>query len=145
MAVKIRLALIGKKHEPFYRIVAIDSRAKRDGAALEILGTYDPRKKELIQFHSERIQKWVDNGAIVLDSVKKLQKLHKKSVAPKSDVAKVKAAKKAETVKKVKAPIAADKKAEPTKKVADSKKVETAKKKEAPKKAADKKVEAVKI
>ena len=42
MAVKIRLSQIGKKNAPFYRIVAIDSRKKRDGKFLEDLGTYNP-------------------------------------------------------------------------------------------------------
>lgn len=80
MAVKIRLARIGKKNIPFYRIVAIDSRKKRDGAFLENLGTYDPVKGTLIQFHPERIEEWVSKGAIVSDTVKKIQKLHKKEV-----------------------------------------------------------------
>lgn len=81
MAVKIRLARIGKKNIPFYRIVAIDSRKKRDGAFLENLGTYDPIKGALVQFHPERIEDWVSKGAIVTDAVKKLQKLHKKAAA----------------------------------------------------------------
>ncbi len=76
MAVKIRLARIGKKNLPVYRIVAIDSRKKRDGAYLENLGTYDPIKGVLVQFHPERINDWVSKGAIVTDAVKKIQKLH---------------------------------------------------------------------
>jgi small subunit ribosomal protein S16 len=79
MSVKIRLSRIGKTHTPFYRIVAIDSRKKRDGESLEILGTYNPLSGELIQFHSDRIQAWVAKGAIVSDAVKKLQRLHKKT------------------------------------------------------------------
>ena len=43
MAVKIRLARFGSKKKPFYRIVAADSEAKRDGRFLEVIGTYDPR------------------------------------------------------------------------------------------------------
>ncbi|MGC2310626.1 MAG: 30S ribosomal protein S16 [Candidatus Babeliaceae bacterium] len=81
MAVKIRLARIGKKNAPFFRIVAIDSRSSRDGKALEILGTYNPRAGELIQFHEERIAYWVSKGAILLDSVKKLQRLYRKAAA----------------------------------------------------------------
>jgi small subunit ribosomal protein S16 len=81
MAVKIRLSRIGKTHAPIYRVVAIDSRKKRDGEALEILGTYNPQSGEIIQFHHERINEWVSKGAIVTDSVKKLQKLHKKSAS----------------------------------------------------------------
>jgi small subunit ribosomal protein S16 len=77
MAVKIRLARIGKTHAPLYRIVAIDSRKKRDGEALDILGTYDPIKHEIVQFHADRIAQWLSKGAIITDSVKKLQKMHK--------------------------------------------------------------------
>ena len=76
MSVKIRLARIGKKHAPYYRIVAIDSRKKRDGASLEILGTDNPLKGELVQFHNDRIEDWVSKGAIATDAVKKLQKMY---------------------------------------------------------------------
>lgn len=81
MAVKIRLARIGKTHAPLYRIVAIDSRKKRDGEALDILGTYDPIKHEIVQFHADRIAQWLSKGAIITDSVKKLQKMHKAAAA----------------------------------------------------------------
>lgn len=74
MAVSIRLARIGKKKAPFYRIVAIDKRKSRDGEYLENLGTYNPLTGELIQFHAERIQAWLDKGAIASDTVVKLQK-----------------------------------------------------------------------
>ena len=76
MSVKIRLSRIGKKHAPFYRIVAIDARKKRDGASLEILGTYNPLKGELVQFHNDRINDWVAKGAVPSDAVKKLQRLY---------------------------------------------------------------------
>lgn len=79
MSVKIRLSVIGKTNAPYFRIVAIDSRKKRDGEALEILGTYNPHTGKLIQFSEERINDWVSKGAIVSDAVKKLQKLHKKA------------------------------------------------------------------
>lgn len=75
MAVKIRLSRVGKKAAPFYRIVAIDSRRKRDGAALEVLGTYDPRKKTLVQFHGDRVNYWVSVGAELTDKAKQLCKL----------------------------------------------------------------------
>jgi len=77
--VKIRLTRIGRTHAPAYRIVAIDSRKKRDGEALEILGTYDPFSKQLVQYHEERINDWVSKGAVLTDAVKKLQRQHKKS------------------------------------------------------------------
>ncbi len=77
--VKIRLTRMGRTHRPMYRIIAIDSRKKRDGEALEILGTYNPFTKELVQFHAERIAAWVAKGAVVSDAVKKLQRQHKKT------------------------------------------------------------------
>jgi len=76
MAVKIRLARIGKKNAPIYRIVAIDSRSKRDGKTLEILGTYNPIRKEIIQFHSDRIKFWQDRGAVMSDAATKIERLH---------------------------------------------------------------------
>jgi len=79
MAVKIRFSRIGKKGEPFYRIVAIDGRRKRDGISLEVLGTYDPLKGQLVQFHQERVDFWVSQGAVVSDAVKKVQKLQRKT------------------------------------------------------------------
>ena len=81
MAVKIRFSRIGKKNAPVYRIVAIDERKKRDGASLEILGTYDPVAGKLVQFHEDRVNHWISLGAIPSDAVKKVQKLHKKAVA----------------------------------------------------------------
>ena len=85
MAVKIRFTRIGKKHAPVYRIVAIDSRKKRDGKFLENLGTYNPMTKEIIQFHMDRINYWISVGAIVTDSVDRLIKIkQKQTVAGKA-------------------------------------------------------------
>ncbi len=81
MAVKIRLSRIGKKNAPFYRIVAIDSRKKRDGKFLEDLGTYNPLTGELVQFHQERVEEWIKKGAIPTDTVVRLQKLARQRVA----------------------------------------------------------------
>lgn len=74
MAVKIRISRIGTKNAPVFRIVAIDSRRKRDGAALEILGTYNPVTGDVVQFHADRVNAWVAQGAIITDAVKKIQK-----------------------------------------------------------------------
>lgn len=81
MAVKIRFTRIGKKHAPVYRIVAIDSRKKRDGEYLENLGTYNPLTKDIVQWHGDRIAHWVSQGAIVTDAVKRLQKIKNKQKA----------------------------------------------------------------
>ena len=78
MAVKIRLSRIGKTNRPYWRVVAVDSRKKRDGAYLENLGTYDPVKHKLLQLHVDRIDAWVSKGAICTDVVKKLIKTAKK-------------------------------------------------------------------
>lgn len=79
MSVKIRLSRIGKKNRPYWRIVAVDSRKKRDGAFLDNLGTYDPLKHDLIQCHVDKIDEWVSKGAICSDTVKKLVKMSKQS------------------------------------------------------------------
>lgn len=71
--VKIRLMRLGSKKRPFYRIVAADSRAPRDGKFLEILGYYDPRKKpHVLEVKTERVQNWIDKGAQTTNRVEKL-------------------------------------------------------------------------
>lgn len=79
MAVRIRMCRVGKKNRPYLRIVAVDSRKKRDGAYLEKLGTYDPIRHEIIQLYKEKIDNWVSKGAICSDSVLKLIKTKAKS------------------------------------------------------------------
>ncbi len=78
MAVAIRLSRHGSKKRPFYRIVAAEKRSPRDGRFIELLGTYDPRKKD---FHIKREQydKWISNGAQPSDTVRSLVR---KSDAP---------------------------------------------------------------
>jgi len=67
----IRLAREGKKNDPFYRIVAIESKRKREGKALDILGTWFPRKKEL-EINRKKLESWVGNGAQISAVVSKL-------------------------------------------------------------------------
>jgi len=74
MAVRIRLSRIGKKKTPFYRIVAVDGRKKRDGAFLENLGSVDGLNGKIIQFHKDRMDYWLSQGAIPSDAVKRLHK-----------------------------------------------------------------------
>ncbi len=76
MAVKIRLSRLGKKHRPYWRIVAMDARKKRDGQFLDNLGTYDPIKHELLQIHADRLKEWVAKGAVCSDAVTKIVRLH---------------------------------------------------------------------
>ncbi len=79
MAVKIRLSRLGKTNRPYWRIVAMDSRKKRDGAYLDNLGTYDPIKHEVIRLNADRIQELVSNGAQCSPTVVKLVKQYKRS------------------------------------------------------------------
>lgn len=64
MAVKIRLMRIGSKGRPFYRVVAVDERAKRTGKYLELLGTYNPlTEPKQILIKEDRVKYWVERGA----------------------------------------------------------------------------------
>ncbi|MBW1792061.1 MAG: 30S ribosomal protein S16 [Deltaproteobacteria bacterium] len=73
MAVRIRLTRMGRKKKPFYRIVAADSEAKRDGKFLEVVGTYDPMLEPAgIKIHQDKLQYWLDQGAKPTDTVKSL-------------------------------------------------------------------------
>ena len=75
MPVKIRLARHGTKKRPFYRIVAADIEAPRDGKFLEILGTYDPLKDPVaVTLQTDRIQYWMGQGAIPTDTVRSILK-----------------------------------------------------------------------
>lgn len=69
--VKLRLKRIGKKQNPFYRIVAADSRVNRNGQYIELIGTYDPLKKD-VKINKELVIKWLKNGAQPTDSVRDL-------------------------------------------------------------------------
>ncbi|MBF0329449.1 MAG: 30S ribosomal protein S16 [Nitrospirae bacterium] len=71
--VKIRLTRLGAHKKPFYRIIVADSRARRDGPFIEIVGTYDPKKEPSeIKVDSERVKYWISNGAQPTDRVKRL-------------------------------------------------------------------------
>ncbi len=71
--VKIRLQRFGSNKKPFYRVVASESTRARDGKFLEIVGTYEPLKGE-VSINTEKVQKWLDNGAQPTDTVKSLFK-----------------------------------------------------------------------
>jgi len=71
MSVSIRMSRYGRKKKPFYRIVAADKRSPRDGAFLDIIGTYDPRTKEA-NIKKDIAEKWIKNGAQLSDTVKDL-------------------------------------------------------------------------
>jgi small subunit ribosomal protein S16 len=76
VAVKIKLARIGKIREPFYRIVVADSRTRRSGRAIEAIGKYHPKNEpSLIEIDSDRAQYWLGVGAQPTESVEALLKI----------------------------------------------------------------------
>ena len=75
MATKIRLKRIGRRNRPFYRLIVIDSRKKRDGAAIEQIGWYNPiDPNNTYEINNERILHWLGEGAIPSNAVKKIMK-----------------------------------------------------------------------
>jgi small subunit ribosomal protein S16 len=75
MAVKIRLARHGAEKRPFYRIVVADGESPRDGRFLENVGTYNPlRDPAEVTLKTDRVQYWLQQGAIPTDTVKSLLK-----------------------------------------------------------------------
>jgi len=69
--VTIRLARMGKKKRPFYRVVIIEKTRPRNGRFVEIVGTYDPLKKPAeIKLDAERIKYWLGVGAQPSDTVR---------------------------------------------------------------------------
>ncbi len=76
MAVKIKLTRLGKIRNPQYRIAVADSRTRRDGRAIEIIGRYHPKQEpSLIEIDSERAQYWLSVGAQPTEPVLKLLKI----------------------------------------------------------------------
>jgi small subunit ribosomal protein S16 len=76
MAVRIKLSRLGKIRNPQYRIAIADSRTRRDGRAIEVIGRYHPKQEpSLIEIDSERAQYWLSVGAQPTESVLKLLKI----------------------------------------------------------------------
>lgn len=78
MSVKIRMARHGTKKKPFYRIVVADSEAPRNGAFIEMVGTFDPRaKSNQLVLKTDRVNHWIGKGAQPSQTVGQLIKKHK--------------------------------------------------------------------
>ena len=76
MAVKIRLKRMGKIRTPYYRVVVVDSRKKRDGRVIEQIGKYHPKEEpSLIEVTSDRAQYWLGVGAQPTEAVEALLKV----------------------------------------------------------------------
>ena len=80
--VTIRLTRVGARNRPYYRVIAIDHRDKRDGRALEQLGTYDPlAEPAAIKLQGDRIDAWVAKGAKLSNAVRSLVRRSRKQAA----------------------------------------------------------------
>lgn len=73
MAVKIRLKRMGRKKDPFYRMVVADERAPRDGRYIEELGYYNPLSKDM-KLDNEKAKDWISKGAQPTDTARALLK-----------------------------------------------------------------------
>ncbi|MCK5914592.1 MAG: 30S ribosomal protein S16 [Deltaproteobacteria bacterium] len=84
MAVKLRLTRKGAKKKPFYRIVAADTEAPRDGRFLDIVGTYDPTYDPAnVVLKNDKIDYWLGQGAIPTETVAEIIKKARK-IAPEA-------------------------------------------------------------
>ena len=76
MAVRMRLARIGSKKNPIYRVVVADSRSPRDGRFIEIIGRYNPQTDpSTIELDETKVKEWLAKGAQPSDPVAKLIKV----------------------------------------------------------------------
>ncbi len=75
MAARMRLARVGSKKNPIYRVVVADSRSPRDGRFVEIVGRYNPQTDpSTIELDEDKIRDWISKGAQPTDSVQRLLK-----------------------------------------------------------------------
>ena len=83
MSVKLRLTRMGNKKRSFFRIVAANSASRRDGRPLEFLGYYNPQVSPAdIKIDTDKVQKWMDLGAEMSDTVRSLMKQYAKKPTP---------------------------------------------------------------
>ncbi len=77
MAVKLRLKRFGRRHRPFYRLNAMDTRSARDSKAIEQLGFFDPLEQDqekALKVDEPRVRYWLSVGAQPSDTVRTLLK-----------------------------------------------------------------------
>jgi small subunit ribosomal protein S16 len=73
----IRLARIGARKKPYYRVVVIEKERARNGRSVEVVGTYNPRTTPAtINLKKDRIEHWVSKGARMSETVSKLVSRH---------------------------------------------------------------------
>ncbi len=74
MALRIRVSRYGRKHHPIYRLVVADAKAPRDGKVVDVIATYDPVNKRLIEAKEEKLKEWLQKGAELTDRAKAILK-----------------------------------------------------------------------
>jgi small subunit ribosomal protein S16 len=75
VAARIRLARVGSKKNPVYRVVVADSRSPRDGRFIEIIGRYNPQSDpSVIDLDEAKVKDWIAKGAQPSESVRRLLK-----------------------------------------------------------------------
>ncbi len=111
MAVVIRLRREGALNRPYFKVVVADKRSPRDGKFIEILGTYDPKKRgNNSTLKLERVEYWISKGAQPSDTVRSLIKKNKnpEAAAKKAAAVEAKKAAKAKAAPKTEAAPAAE-------------------------------------
>jgi small subunit ribosomal protein S16 len=104
MAVAIRLRREGALNRPYFKVVVADKRSPRDGKFIEIVGTYDPKKRGMNStLKLERIDYWISKGAQPSDTVRSLIKKNKnpEAAAKKAAAAEAKKAAKPKAASKI--------------------------------------------
>jgi small subunit ribosomal protein S16 len=72
----MRLARVGSKKNPIYRVVVADARSPRDGKFIEIVGRYNPQTDpSVIELDEQKVRDWLGKGVQPTDSVRKLLKI----------------------------------------------------------------------
>jgi len=83
MPVRVRLTRKGAKKKPFYRIVAADSEAPRDGRFLEVLGYYDPlQDPPYVSLDEDKVNQWIQKGATLSETVGSILRKRRVSSVP---------------------------------------------------------------
>ena len=81
MAARMRLARVGSKKNPIYRVVVADSRSPRDGKFIEIVGRYNPQTDpSTIEFDEEKVKEWLGKGVQPSGTVRRLLKIRNLNV-----------------------------------------------------------------
>ncbi len=92
MSVTIRLRRMGRNNLPFFRVVAADTRRSNHGRYIEALGWYDPGRDGAFSLKMDRVEYWMNQGAIVTDTVKNLIRQNRRQPGPSTPEQEPKAA-----------------------------------------------------